>query len=226
LPIVSDNFKYTYKLEERKMAKRVRGEDGKMYKVKKPFYKKVWFWIVVLIVIGGIGSMGGEEGATEPKKAEVIKESTASSVEVVESKESKEAVESIEVVESKESKEAVESVEVVESEVVVEPSKPEISREFENALKSAQNYVDLMPFSEKGLYDQLTAEYGEQFPAEAAQYAIENVVVDYNAEALESAKNYQETMPMSDSGLYDQLTSEYGERFTAEQAQYAIDNLE
>lgn len=192
-------------------------------KIKKPFYKKVWFWIVVLIIIGGIGSMGGEEGATEPKKAEVIKESTVSSVEVVESKE---AVESIEVVESKESKEAVESVEVVESEVVVEPSKPEISREFENALKSAQNYVDLMPFSEKGLYDQLTAEYGEQFPAEAAQYAIENMVVDYNAEALESAKNYQETMPMSDSGLYDQLTSEYGEKFTAEQAQYAIDNLE
>lgn len=83
-----------------------------------------------------------------------------------------------------------------------------------------------MPFSEKGLYDQLTSEYGEQFPEDAAQYAIDNVVVDYNEEALEAAKSYQETMPMSDSGLYDQLTSDYGEQFTAEQAQYAIDNLE
>ena len=163
------------------------------------------------------------KAALDAKKAEVIKESTASSVEAIDSAESKEVVESIEVVESKE---VADSIEVVESEVVVEPSKPEISREFQNALKSAQNYVDLMPFSEKGLYDQLTAEYGEQFPAEAAQYAIENVDVDYNAEALESAKNYQETMPMSDSGLYDQLTSEYGEKFTAEQAQYAINNLE
>lgn len=177
----------------------------------------------MVIVIGGIGSMGGEEEATEPTKGELIKESTASSIESIDSAESTEVVESIEVVESKE---VADSIEVIESEVVVEPSKPEISREFQNALKSAQNYVDLMPFSEKGLYDQLTAEYGEQFPAEAAQYAIETVDVNYNAEALESAKNYQETMPMSDSGLYDQLTSEYGERFTAEQAQYAIDNLE
>lgn len=192
-------------------------------KIKKPFYKKFWFWIIIVIVIGGIGSMGGEEEATEPKKSELVKEATASSLESVNSTESKEVVEPIEVIESKET---VQSIEVVESELIVEPSKPEISREFQNALKSAQNYVDLMPFSEKGLYDQLTAEYGEQFPAEAAQYAIENLDVDYNAEALESAKNYQETMPMSDSGLYDQLTSEYGERFTAEQAQYAIDNLE
>ncbi len=205
--------------------KKLFDENGNQVKgkIKKPFYKKIWFWIVVVAVIGGIGSMGGEEEAAEPKKAEVIKESTASSVEAIDSAESKEVVESIEVVESKE---VADSIEVVESEVVVEPSKPEISREFQNALKSAQNYVDLMPFSEKGLYDQLTAEYGEQFPAEAAQYAIENVDVDYNAEALESAKNYQETMPMSDSGLYDQLTSEYGEKFTAEQAQYAINNLE
>lgn len=39
-------------------------------KIKKPFYKKVWFWVVVVIVIGGIGSMGGEETATDTTAAD------------------------------------------------------------------------------------------------------------------------------------------------------------
>jgi Tfp pilus tip-associated adhesin PilY1 len=106
-----------------------------------------------------------------------------------------------------------------------ETEKDDVPREYKNALKAAQNYIDLMAFSEKGLFEQLTSEYGDQYPKEAAQYAIENVVVDYKEEALESAINYQDTMPMSDQELFDQLTSEYGEQFTEEQAQYAIDNL-
>lgn len=45
------------------MAKKVVGEDGKSYKVKKPFYKKVWFWLLVVVVIIGVGSqMGGSKG--------------------------------------------------------------------------------------------------------------------------------------------------------------------
>ena len=80
--------------------------------------------------------------------------------------------------------------------------------------------------SKAAIYDQLTSEYGEQFPAEAAQYAIDNLDVDWNANALKTAKNYQETMSMSKAAIYDQLISEYGEKFTAEQAQYAVDHLE
>ncbi|MCQ9299542.1 Ltp family lipoprotein [Staphylococcus hyicus] len=33
--------------------------------------------------------------------------------------------------------------------------------------------------SKAGIYDQLTSEYGEQFPDEAAQYAIDNLDADY-----------------------------------------------
>lgn len=108
----------------------------------------------------------------------------------------------------------------------VESTENDVPREYENALASAQNYVDIMPFSEKGLYQQLTSEAGDQYPEEAAQYAIENVEVDYNEEALEAAENYQDTFPMSDAELFNQLTSEAGDQFTNEQAQYAIDNLE
>lgn len=101
----------------------------------------------------------------------------------------------------------------------------DVPREHKNALREAQNYVDNMPFSEAGLYQQLTSEYGGQYPEEAAQYALENVDVDYNKEAVEAAESYQENTPMSDSALYDQLVSEYGSQFTPEQAEYAISQL-
>lgn len=112
-----------------------------------------------------------------------------------------------------------------------EPAQPapageeNVSREQKSALRAAEHYLDTMPFSKEGLYEQLTSEYGNNYPDEAARYAVENVQADWNEQALKSAKNYLEIMPMSDNELFEQLTSEFGEKFTPEQAQYAIDNL-
>ena len=83
-----------------------------------------------------------------------------------------------------------------------------------------------MHMSKQGIYNQLVSEYGEKFPEDAAQYAIDNMQADWNANALAKAKDYQELMSMSKSAIYDQLISEYGERFPPEEAQYAIDHLE
>jgi len=83
----------------------------------------------------------------------------------------------------------------------------------------------MMPFSEAGLYEQLTADEGDQFSEEAAQYAVDNIEVDYNEQALKSAESYQEDMDMSPDAIYDQLASDDGEKFTDEEAQYAVDNL-
>ncbi|RDY28438.1 hypothetical protein CHL78_005540 [Romboutsia weinsteinii] len=102
----------------------------------------------------------------------------------------------------------------------------DVPTEYKSALRKAKTYSDTMSMSKAGLYEQLTSEYGEKFTVEAAQYAIDNVVADWNKNALEKAKTYQESMAMSPSAIYDQLTSEHGEKFTAEEAQYAIDNLE
>lgn len=102
--------------------------------------------------------------------------------------------------------------------------KPTIGQQ--NALAKAKSYSKLMHMSKRGIYDQLTSEYGEGFTAEEAQYAIDNLEVDYKANALEKAKSYQQTMHMSKSAIYEQLVSEYGEKFTAEEAQYAVDHLE
>ncbi|MFS0215767.1 Ltp family lipoprotein [Corynebacterium striatum] len=103
---------------------------------------------------------------------------------------------------------------------------PNAPVEHRNALRKANQYIKTMNFSQAKLYDQLTSEYGEKFPADAAQYAIDNVEADWNAEALGSAENYIKTMAFSKAKLYDQLASDYGEKFTAEQAQYAVDNVE
>ncbi|MDE8340254.1 Ltp family lipoprotein [Erysipelothrix rhusiopathiae] len=97
--------------------------------------------------------------------------------------------------------------------------------EYKNALIKGQQYAERMYMSERGVYDQLVSEYGENFPEEAAQYAIENIKADYNKNALEKAKTYQSRMSMSRDSIWEQLVSEHGENFTEEQANFALENL-
>ena len=110
------------------------------------------------------------------------------------------------------------SISVAEEESVV-------PQEYTNALEKAEIYSNFMHMSKSKIYEQLTSEYGENFPSDAAQYAIDNLKADYNANALVKAKDYYEQMHMSKQSIYDQLVSEYGEAFTSEEAQYAVDNL-
>lgn len=101
-----------------------------------------------------------------------------------------------------------------------------LNQEYQNALTKGLSYARNLHMSKKAVYDQLTSSYGEGFPADAAQYAIDNMTgVNWNANALEKAKQYYYNMSMSKSAVYDQLTSEYGEQFTTSEAQYAIDHL-
>lgn len=125
------------------------------------------------------------------------------------------------------------SIAAVEEAAAPAPAAPEaaapdqeesVPKEYKSALRQAKSYSEMLHMSKVGLYNQLTSEYGGQFTAEAAQYAIDNVDADWNANALEKAKVYEE-MALSPSAIYDQLTSEYGENFTPEEAQYAVDNL-
>ena len=109
--------------------------------------------------------------------------------------------------------------------VAAEPDNS-VPTEYRSALRQADTYANSMHMSRQGLYDQLTSQYGGQFTAEAAQYAVDNVTADWNANALEKAESYSDSMHMSKLGVYDQLISEYGEQFTPEQAQYAIDTID
>ena len=167
-------------------------------KNKKPIYKRVWFWIIAIIIV--IGATGGS--GTDDSK-EINSGNIESEQEVSQNNSENTTAEN-------------------KSENKVEDNIP---TEYKSALRKAKLYADTMNMSKAGLYDQLTSEYGEKFTVEAAQYAIDNITVDWRENALKKAKLYQETMSMSPAAIYDQLTSEYGEKFTAEEAQYAIDNL-
>ena len=97
--------------------------------------------------------------------------------------------------------------------------------EYKSALSQATTYANTMHLSKQGVYDQLVSEYGGKFSAVAAQYGIDNVVADWNANALSQAKTYQDTMHLSPAAVRDQLVSQYGGKFTAAEANYAIQHL-
>jgi hypothetical protein len=95
----------------------------------------------------------------------------------------------------------------------------------EQAVQSAQSYVDFTSFSKAGLIDQLTSEYGEGFEEKDAEFAVDNIDVDWKAEAVEAAESYLEMGGFSANELHNQLTSPYGEEFTDKQADYALEKV-
>ena len=176
-------------------------ENDTVKAAKKPLHKRMWFWVVVVVVVAAIaGGANGSKNVTktsEPPTQVPVAASGQSDA----------------------------GASATEGESAQKSEKPSIPTEYTSALKKATSYATAMHMSKQAVYDQLTSEYGEQFSEEAAQYAIDNVVADWNANALAKAKSYQEKMSMSPSAIYDQLTSEYGEKFTEEEADYAISNL-
>ena len=89
-----------------------------------------------------------------------------------------------------------------------------------NAVRSANQYLEMSGFSRKGLIDQLSSSSGEGYDLADATAAVDSLAVDWNSEAAESAKAYLEMSGFSCNGLIDQLSSKSGERFTREQATY------
>lgn len=85
-----------------------------------------------------------------------------------------------------------------------------------NALEAAKRYLSAMPFSHKGLIEQL--EY-EGYTYSEAKYAADNCGADWYAQAVKHAKQYLDTMPFSRSDLISQL--EY-EGYTYDQAVYGV----
>ena len=89
----------------------------------------------------------------------------------------------------------------------------------EQALRKAKNYLDLMPFSRRGLIDQLKF---EGFNNEDATYAVDKIKVSWKEQALRKAKDYLDIMAFSRKGLIDQLIFD---GFTTEDATYAVDKI-
>lgn len=103
------------------------------------------------------------------------------------------------------------------------------TREQQNAYKAAKSYLNFLPFSKQGLIEQLSSEYGDQYPEEVAVFAVEQLEergeVDWYEQAEKCAKSYLEVMDFSRQELIDQLSSEYGDQFTVEQAEAAVEKV-
>jgi hypothetical protein len=106
-----------------------------------------------------------------------------------------------------------------------EAKQPDVPAEYKSALSQADSYAKTMHMSKQGVYDQLVSEFGGKFTAPAAQYAVDNIKADWNANALAKAKDYQKQQSLSPSAIHDQLMSSAGEKFTAAEADYAIQHL-
>lgn len=71
------------------MAKKIRGQDGKMYKVKKPFFKRIWFWFVIIVVsVGVAGLFGSDSGESGSSNDTSERKSSGSTTESTSEKES------------------------------------------------------------------------------------------------------------------------------------------
>lgn len=88
-----------------------------------------------------------------------------------------------------------------------------------NALRKAESYLDYTSFSKEGLRDQL--EY-EGFASDEIDYALDNIVVDWNEQALDTAESYLRYTSFSETGLRNQL--EY-EEFLSDEIDYAMENI-
>lgn len=110
-----------------------------------------------------------------------------------------------------------------------ESTEPEMTTAQANAYEAAKNYVDTMAFSRKGLIQQLTSEYGDNYKKKDAVFAVnllqKNKEVNWKDEAEEAARAYLDTQTFSEEGLFEQLTSEYGDQFTEKQARYAVNKV-
>lgn len=106
-----------------------------------------------------------------------------------------------------------------------DPNRSEITFAMQNALDSAEDYLDFSGFSRLGLIEQLSSQYGDGYAVADATWAVDSLGVDWNQQAVRSAKSYLDFTSFSRQGLIEQLSSSYGDQFTVAQATYAADKL-
>lgn len=105
---------------------------------------------------------------------------------------------------------------------VPETTQPAMTASQEQAVGSAESYLEFTAFSRKGLIRQLSSSAGEGFSVADATYAVDHVKVDWNEQAAKSAKSYLQMTNFSRQGLIHQLESSAGEGFTHSQAVYGV----
>lgn len=101
-------------------------------------------------------------------------------------------------------------------------AKPKMTAGQEQATGSALSYLEMSAFSRKGLIRQLSSSAADGYSVTDATYAVDHIVVNWNAQAARAARNYLSLTHFSRSGLIRQLESSAGDGFTHSQAVYGV----
>jgi hypothetical protein len=180
-------------------------------KAKKPIYKRWWaIALAAVFVIGGISqAMGGGDDAKP------VADTPAASA-PVEGKSEPKAKQPVE--------EAPETTQAPapKPKPAPAPAKPTLTKAQEQAIGAAEDYLDYMAFSRKGLIHQLSSDAGSGFSKADATFAVDHITVNWNEQAAKAAQQYLDYSHFSRSGLIHQLESEAGSGFTHKQAVYGV----
>ena len=168
-------------------------------KNKKPLFKRWWFWVIVLLLVGSVGNAGSETDRNSTANSGTQIADTTPSVDHG-------------------TEESTPATDPQPTETIPAETEIQMTTEQKNALRSAKSYLAFSAFSYEGLINQLEF---EQYAHEDAVFAADNCGADWNEQALKSAKSYLDYTAFSYKGLIDQLEFE---KFTTEQATYAADN--
>lgn len=155
-------------------------------------------WFIVLCIIVLIGIIGAIAGGGDDESADVNKNNATEAESMVE-----------------------------DNETGSTDLTADYSMEEKNCYQSALNYLDFMGFSKKGLIEQLSSEYGDNYPQETAEKVVNDLdeagLVDWEKQAERSAQNYLDTMSFSKDELINQLCSDAGDQYTREEAEAAVE---
>lgn len=163
------------------MKKQIKDENGKVYVEKKPFYKRVWFWIIMVLAIFCLPAMfSGNSNSSN--NSTTSKESSASSSSHV-SATKKSALKSAQTYSDTMhmSKQAIyeqltsdagDKFDDASAQYAVDHVKADWNK---NALESAKTYQSDMNMSPEAIRDQLTSSAGDKFTQEQADYAVNNL---------------------------------------------------
>lgn len=165
------------------MAKQIKGEDGKVYVEKKPFYKRVWFWILVVLVIfiGSAAVSGGNDSSSSSSSSSSAKSSSSSSSHVSATKVA--ALKSAQTYSdtmhmSKQgiydqlTSDAGDKFDDASAQYAVDHVKADWNK---NALKAAESYQKDQNMSPEAIRDQLTSDAGDKFTQNQADYAVSHL---------------------------------------------------
>lgn len=167
-------------------------------------------WKVIIAIFVGLVIVGMVTGEDEPVEKEEV-----NNVDVIADEKKDETKPGKK--DKDEKGQAKKKTEKDEPEAEEETSDMTVSQE--NAIRKAESYLDFTAFSKSGLIDQL--EY-EGYPTEEAEFAVENIEVNWKEQAVNSAESYMSHSAFSRQGLVDQLIFE---GHSEEHANHAADQV-